>query len=384
MKYYVSWITFLFLLISACAPTSTITSSTPVPAATPSATPSQETRLAWQLEWDKLVAAARNEGRVVLYTTAGSDVRTELSKAFKARYGVDLEQLPGRGEDLANKIITERRAGLYLADAYMAGPTTQINVLKPAGVFGKTEEALILPEVIDENLWLNRKLPFLDEERYIFSPRASPSQLITINTNLVKEAEIKSYRDLLNPKWKKNIVMQDPTFTGTAQTGLSMIGYKIMNWDFVRELARQEPVILRNDRLLVEWVAKARYPIGFGLKTDMVNEFILADASLKRVTAEEGTFLTSGAATFSIIKRPAHPNALKVFANWLLSREGQTVYSRANQTASARLDIPTNHLPPEELISAMARYYPEDEDFYLKKPEFDKMLIESFGPLLSR
>lgn len=374
---------FLLFTVFACAP----------PTATPSIVPDSkpdsgpaviDSRPEWQVKIDNIIKAARSEGKVVLYTTAGGDVRTELSKAFKARYGVDLEHVPGRGADLANKIITERRAGLYLADAYMAGATTQINVLKPEGFLDRMDEYLVLPEVIDEKIWLGGKLPFLDRDRNIVSPRASVGLSITINTNLAKEEEIKSYRDLLNPKWKSKIVMQDPTIAGTTQSGLAKLGYKIMGWDYVRELAKQEPVLLRNDRLLVEWVARGRYPIGYELKSDTVKEFIIAGAPLKGFNPVEGTFLGSGSAYFSIMKRSAHPNAIKLFANWLLSQEGQTVYSRANLTASARLDVPTNHLPPEELISPTAKFYPEDEEFYLKKPEFDQLLVEIFASLLAK
>lgn len=348
----------------------------------------QESRLnekeSWEAEWNKIVAEAQKERKVVIYTTAGSEVRAALSKSFKEAYMVELEFVVGRGEALNQKLVTERKVGLYLADIYMAGITTQLNSLKPAGILDKLEPYLILSEVTRLDNWLFGRLPYIDKDHFVMGFRSSPSIPIDINISLVREDEIKSYKNLLEPRWKGKIVMQDPTMAGTTQTLLAMIGMKLMSWDIVKELARQEPVLLRDDRLLVEWVARGKYPIGIGLKSDVKKEFKKAGSPIVGVIPVEGTFITSGSGAFSAINTPAHPNAARLFVNWLLSREGQTVYSQANMTASARLDIPKDHLPSEEHIDLNKKYVNEDEVFYLGKVEFEKIIVENFAPLLSK
>ncbi len=333
----------------------------------------------WEQEWAGWLAKAKKEGKLTIYTTAGSEVRQALQNGFSKKYGLEIETVSGRGGELTQKIETERRAGLYLADVYMGGPTTMLNVLKPAGVLERIEPLLILPEVRERTAWVGGRLPFLDKDGALVGVRFSPQTYLTVNTTLVKEGEIKSLRNLLEPKWKGRIAMQDPTVEGIAQEILAMVGEKIMDWNYVEKLARQEPVILRDDRLLGEWVARGKYPLGFGLKIDVIKELAKAGAPLGFPVLEEGTHVSPGAGCFSLLGKSPHPFAKRIFVNWLLSKEGMTIYSRASMTGSARLDVPTDHLPESEIRKPAIKYAVADGAFYLTKPEFETRLKAIFG-----
>lgn len=369
---------FVICLIALTACTQQVTSTSTPEKSTGIAPSTAPAKMSWEQEWEKTVALAKKEGKVALYSTAGADVRQALTKGLKDKYGIELEFVAGKGEELAEKLFTERRAGLYLADTYMAGITTQTNTLKPAGLLEIADSFFILPEVRDQNAWLGGELPFVDKEHRIIGFRASPHKFFNINTTLVKEGEIKSCFDLLAPKWKGKIVINHPLVAGTGQTGLAMIATRILSWDWVRDLAKQEPVIIKDQRLQVEWVARGKYPVGLGLKDDIAGEFVRAGTPLKRFSPSEGSYVTSGAGSCSLIAKPAHPNAQKVFINWLLSKEGQLVYSKANGTGSKRVDMPTDHLGPDEFKEPGIRYLPEDEEFYAAKPQFEKVLEEIF------
>ncbi len=67
---------------------------------------------------------------------------------------------------------------------------------------------------------------------------------------------------------------------------------------------------------------------------------------------KEGSYGTAGRGTLAIMKSPAHPNATKVFVNWLLGREGQEVVSRALSQATRRLDVDTRFLREAGVIAA--------------------------------
>ena len=214
--------------------------------------------------------------------------------------------------------------------------------------------------------------------------RFSPQTYLTINTNLVREGEIRSLKNILEPRWKGKIAMQDPTVEGIAQEILAMVGERIMDWNYVEQLVKQEPAVLRDDRLLGEWVARGKYPIGFGLKIDVIKELAKAGAPLNFPVPEEGTHVSPGAGCFSLVDKSPHPYAKRIFVNWLLSKEGITTYSRASMTGSARLDIPTDHLPETEIRQPSIKYAVADGAFYLTKPEFEKKLKDIFGKLSAR
>lgn len=88
----------------------------------------------WKQQWQKLVKAAKQEGNLNLYATWSSEERQAIVESFKKAFDIKTYVSTGKGEDIAEKVITEHRYGLYLADIYIGGPTTQFNVLKPAGV----------------------------------------------------------------------------------------------------------------------------------------------------------------------------------------------------------------------------------------------------------
>ncbi len=347
--------------------------------ALPAAGPVKAAASPWEQEWAGWFAKAKKEGKLTIYTTAGSEVRQALQNGFSRKYGLEIETVSGRGGELTQKIETERRAGLYLADVYMGGPTTMLNVLKPAGVLERIEPLLILPEVKERTAWAGGRLPFLDKEGALVGVRFSPQTYLTVNTTLVKDGEIKSLRNLLEPRWKGRIAMQDPTVEGIAQEILAMVGERIMDWNYVERLARQEPAVLRDDRLLGEWVARGKYPLGFGLKIDVIKELAKAGAPLSFPVLEEGTHVSPGAGCFSLLERSPHPFAKRIFVNWLLSRDGMAIYSRASMTGSARLDIPTDHLPESEIRKPAVKYAVADGPFYLTKPEFETKLKSIFG-----
>src|SRR3990167_5907382 len=77
--------------------------------------------LSQQTEWEKTLSLAKKEGRVLLYSTVGSEVRAAIISSYKAFTGLEADVVLGKGADISEKILTERRAGLKLADVYIGG-----------------------------------------------------------------------------------------------------------------------------------------------------------------------------------------------------------------------------------------------------------------------
>lgn len=340
---------------------------------------------AWLKEWNKLVQAAQKERKVTVYSGATGEVIRPIAQAFQNNLGIPVDFISMRGAELAVKITSEHKAGLYLADVYIGSGTVALNPLKSSGLLEPLEPALLLPQVKDLKLWWGGELPWVDTARtnLAFTIYAIPT--ITINNTMVKAEEIKSYRDLLHPRWKGKITLNDPSVPGIGGKWFSIVGGYIMNMDFMRELAKQEPVILRDQRLQVDWLAKGRYPVGIAALTETVTEYLKAGASLSYVEPVEGTWLGNGLGGVSLMVRSPHPNAAKVFINWILTREAQNLFSKAYGAPSGRLDVPTEGIEPITIPKPGVKYVSGfKEEVLIEEAKIRPMAREVFGHLMGR
>lgn len=376
----------LVLYSLACTPKAAPTSGTgALPPPADKLAPSQA-EPGWQVKWEKTLSEARREGKLVIF--AGGSVQEgqyAMQKALNDRYKInlDLEWNTGRSSDIMFRLFAERRAGLYTADVTFKGNTTTVNEFKPAKILDYLEPQLLLPEVLDPKAWWEGGLPWVDKDKMILAMSASPELPISINTKLVKEEEIKSYLDLLNPKWKGKIVMDDPTVGGAANSWFMSANSKVMGSDFMRKMAGMDITIIRNKRLEVEWLAQGKYPVGIGLESALLLQFIKEGAPIKLITPKEGTYLTSSSSNLALIDKAPHPNAARVFINWLLTREGQTIYQNATGNHSARVDVPTDNIHPLRVRQAGVKYFNTiDEEYLQTGPEQTRMAQEIFGPML--
>jgi iron(III) transport system substrate-binding protein len=303
----------------------------------------------WEQRWNDIVSAAKKEGAVLIYFAPNPTVQKNLAEAFKQKYGIDLQFVTGRGAALAEKISSERRAGLYLGDVIIQGYTAQF-IFKPQGVLQPLSPLLILPEVMEPKNWIDGNMTFIDSERTIASFINSVENPVMRNNQAVRDGEIKSYYDLLAPKWKGQIVMGDPTIEGMSQSWFCLMLEKILGaekgTEYMKQLVKQEPVITRDDRLGIEGVARAKYLLAIGLHPPTVAEFRALGAPVEPVRMVEGTPTTASMGNISVLDKPAHPNATIVFLNWILSKEGQTVFSQSLKMPSARVDVPTTGMDP--------------------------------------
>ncbi len=245
------------------------------------------------------------------------------------------------------------------------------------------DRVLALPEVTDPKKWMAGALPFLDEERMMISYFIHAGSSIVINTELVKPDELKSYRDLLAPKWKDKILMQDPSVTGAGNIFFTINLMEIMGKDFTLQLAQQNPVVMRDRRLMLEWVARGRNPIVLAPDTSMLGELTRAGAPLKHIVPREGTYAGGGGGGLAMLNQAAHPEAAALAVNWVLSREGQTVLARAQPDQSRRLDVPVDFIDPDRRLDPNVKYIDSDAEKYLSgRMEMMKLAREMYGHLM--
>lgn len=341
----------------------------------------------WEVEWDKTLKAAKKEGGLLLFTFHGPTVRSALIEGFKNRTGLNVNAVTGRGAELAQKLLTERRAGLYTVDVYVSGSTQLLTMLKPGGALSPIMPHLFLPEVLNESLWYKGELPFMDKEKLVIQTRMMPGgsqQDVAFLPGYVNKSELASWHDLLNPKFKGKMNMDDPTQPGKGGKFINKaITYFGLDWDYMKALAKQEPVIVSDRRLQVEWVVKGKHLLSINPGTEPIIEFKKAGAKVDTsVFKETVDVLGGGASAIVLVKNAPHPDAAKLFLNWFLSKEGQTVFARAYEIQSAREDTPTDHLPEWQIRKPGVKYAIETEDFVLQETKFSPLTLEIFGTLL--
>jgi len=296
-------------------------------------------------DWQRLVAAAKREGKIVIGAPPGSDFKNEVQAVLKKRFDLDSEFIQVPGPSLMSKIVAEKKAGATTVDAFLIGPCTGNSLLK-SDLFEPLAAAMILPEVKDPAKWFGGHL-WADNQTgknllYSFVAQITPS--IYYNTQLVKPQEVRSYNDLLDPKWKGKIGLRDPRVPGG---GLAMWAFllDLKGEEYIRKLAQQEMFVGRNARQIADALAKGSLALTIGVGYRDFDPFLDANLPVKHLpTLKEGTYVSGGNGIVGIIRDAPHPTAAKVFFNWLLSREGQELHGKTAQQPTRRLDVETKGL----------------------------------------
>src|SRR5438309_4814654 len=151
--------------------------------ACPRATRAAEVKPAWQGEWEKILAAAKKEGQVAVYISGYEEILPDFQKEYPE---IKINAVTGRGSQIGQRLLAERRAEKYLADVVSAGGVTTFQQLHLAKVFDPIKSALIFPEITDTSKWYQGKHHYADpENQYVFSYVGSATYgSISYNTKL--------------------------------------------------------------------------------------------------------------------------------------------------------------------------------------------------------
>jgi ABC-type Fe3+ transport system substrate-binding protein len=306
---------------------------------------------AWQQQWERTLDAARKEGQVAVYISGYEAILPDFEKEFP---DIKVVAVTGRGNQLGQRLLAERRAEKYLADVVSAGANPNYQQFYAAKALDPIRAALILPEVADPTKWYLKKHQYSDPEgQYVFNYVGSATYgAINYNTKLVDPKEIKSYWDILDFKWKGKIEARDIREAGPGAGNSRFFYYHSeLGAPFIRKLFGEMDVTLFRDfRQGPDWLATGKYAICFFCDADVLKQQGLPVDTFGPHAFKEGGGLVQQFGTVALVNRAPHPNAAKVFINWLLSRRGQTALQRRTSAAespadSLRIDIPKDDVP---------------------------------------
>ncbi len=319
----------------------------------------------WQKTWDETLASAKAEGKLVVVGQPSPAMRNEIIPAFTKRYGIPVELIAGQTSTIVGKIRTERASGIYSADVFLSNANTSINTLYGEKMLDPLKPLLLLPEVTDGSKWKRGEPYFADpEKQYLLIMFASVDSLLFINADYVKPEEIRSAKDLLNPKWKGKIATEDPAIGGGSGVQSAVHFYTQLGPEFVKQLyIDQQPTIQRDRRMLTDWMARGTHPICLTCHIDDARTLIKEGFKLVEIfeLSDMQNRITPTPSLLSYANKAPHPNAARIFVNWMASKEGLELYSRHAQSATLRTDVDESFLDPH-IIPKPGKQYKDNTD----------------------
>jgi iron(III) transport system substrate-binding protein len=259
--------------------------------------------------WDAVVAAAKKEGKLLIYNGTNFPVVRKIANEMQKEYGISVEVLDGRATEIRERIRIEQSTKRTVASLSYSGYTT-LYTQSQEGVFqdhGPLPNAKgVAPELASKGQVLLGSVGLF---------------VLMYNTNLVTGADVpKSWHDLTKPQWQGKLLSDDFRAAGAGNVWFEAT-LNAFGREFHEKMAQQKPVFSRNFPDSERRVARGEYPIYLPFN---VSEYAsLQGLPIKAIVPEEGAaYVPMGAA---ILKDAPQPNAARVYLNFLLSDRGQSM-----------------------------------------------------------
>ena len=263
----------------------------------------------------QLIEAAKKEGTVVLYSSMDLPVGEKLAKAFEAHYpGIAVQVERSGSERLFQRVAQEFSSNIRAADVINSSDASHFISWKKNGW---------LAPFVSEDIARYFPAEFRDPDGLFATSRIWLSS-IAYNTNLVKPEDApKSFADLLGPRWAGKMVKGHPAYSGTIMTA-TFETVRELGWDYLDKLSKQRVMQVQSS-------TDPPKKLSLGERAVMAdgNEYgivLLKEAGqpVEPVYPAEGTPTISGPT--GIFASAPHPNAARLFQDWLHSRETQQFF----------------------------------------------------------
>jgi len=278
-------------------------------------------------EWQKIIDAAKKEGTLTYYNGTPSAPTDAVAAAFEKKYGIRVDRVNARANEIRERVRTEQAAGQAIADITSNGmgtATTQKTqgAFQPHGPIPNIKR--IIPPFGDAGVMM-----------MFYSGRSA----VLINTDLVKpQDEPKTWHDLLDPKWKGKILLDDPR-TGSGGYYWFEATLNAFGRGFHEAMAKQVGEIAREPIVAAQRAARGEFPIY--MPASLSNYRNLKGLPVKALIMSEGAPYIN--LVLAILKNAPHPNAAKLYMNFALEDEAQRIFvESANNsvTGATSKDVP--------------------------------------------
>jgi iron(III) transport system substrate-binding protein len=340
------------------------TAQPPAPPAAPTPAAKQEVSApaAGTSYWDQVVEASKQERTLTVVTGPGSGPQKFLER-FRERYPwADVQHTGLRPSDFSPRVLTEQRNGLYAWDYLVGSGLNAAGItLAPAGALGNIKELVndLPAEIKDESKWHGGFEVYRDAQ--------NPDSIIThlavnggfwVNRDLIPQADLTTVDQLLNSKFQGKLVIYNPSQPSGGAQNLAPILASRSEEFLEKLLVDQRMVTVDSKRQATEWFMTGRYPVGFGIDEEVVNEFKAQGIGTNVELILEPSTTQLAAFGITLMANVPHPNMAKLFLSWFLSQDGQDAWvSVGTPTGSSRRrDVQVHHADSSPDFSRLSEY----------------------------
>jgi iron(III) transport system substrate-binding protein len=311
------------------------------------------------------LAGAQREGKVVWYTVVASSTAQRVAKLFEAGHpGVKVEVHRSGSERVFQRLMQEASAGIRNADVMDTADIGHIVVLKRKTMLARYTPAGAerFPEA------------FRDRDGMAYAWRAFPV-VIPYNPKLVPAAEApRSWRDLLDPKWRGKLVTAHPGYAGSVLTQVYVLS-KLYGWEFFRDLAQQKPMLVQSVHDPFQVVSSGERAVGVNAAEYFVYAQRKKGNPVAVVYPEDGVPLIL--VPTAVLAAAPRPSAARLFTDFVFSKPVQQLLVSDEGLYVPHPDVA---YPPDKPKLGELKVLPFDaEDLERKNEEIKKRFVELFG-----
>jgi ABC-type Fe3+ transport system substrate-binding protein len=312
-------------------------------------------------EWNQAVAAAEKEGSVVVNIPAGNALRDFLTGEWPKSFPkISLVTNSIDEGTWIARVRLERQSGKYLWDAAMSGSVTSYT-MKNDGVTVPIVPALILADVKDPATWGGWDRVLWDDGHKDVMATQNFLKMPFYNAKLLPPEKVKAEgtKVFLDTVLKKKVIWNDPLIPGSGET-FALVMRELLGDDGLKTFINEQVVFTANMMDLVDKMARGQYAMSLGPSMDaLLKRYKDAglDFDIRPLgnTPEYGAYSNSGGSNLILMKNAPHPNAMKVFVNWMLSKDIATRLAKAQNQDTNRADV-ASQLPANEQALAGVKY----------------------------
>jgi iron(III) transport system substrate-binding protein len=271
------------------------------------------------------VDAARKEGKVVWYTSTPVEQGQKIVDMFQKEYGIKVEMFRSGGSAILRRFQQEMDAGRVAVDVLTHSEPAAANALAKKGYF-----VLFRPKNFDkipdaakaaDGSFVGQRLNLMTH--YYRSDRVAAAD------------EPKTWDDLTNAKYKGKLVMTDPSFTSLQ---VSVVGTpsKERGWGFYEKLRANDTMIVQGNQQVSDMLKRGERLIAVGALDSYAADLKREGHQVKTLYPTDGVFIIPSPT--SVVKGSPHPNAAKLFAEFMIGDDAQKVFP-TDGGYSVRIDI---------------------------------------------
>jgi iron(III) transport system substrate-binding protein len=314
---------------------------------------------------DARLEAAKKEGKVVWYTSLALSSSEKVAKLFEAAYpGIKVEVHRTGSERILQRVMQELQANIKIADVVHTSDAGHYVLLKDKKLLMK-----YAPAGVD-------RFPaaFKDKDGYHYGLRATVN-VIAYNSKIVPAADApRTWKDLLDPKWKGKLVTAHPGYSGVIATHVLALVH-LHGWDYFKQLAQNKPMLVQSAVDPSGVVASGERPIAVDGGDYTFYQVKKKGNPVEIVFPKEGVPLVVSPS--AITSFAPHPNAARLFTDFIFSRDLQQVLADSEGLYTGHPDV--KYPPDRPKLSELNLLRVDPEELEKRNEEIKTRFVEFFG-----